>query len=403
MGAVGGMLGLNGGAGGTGFANPRMADIKNPVNQGQIDQSYTGVQDSMKQQKDLLAALQQQNGLANQNQVYGQLQGVANGTGPNPALAQLNQSTGQNVANQSAMMAGQRGAGQNVGLMARQAGQIGSGIQQQAVGQAATMQAQQQLAAINSAGGMANTQAGNLVGQTNANAGTAQAEQGSLLNAQTAYNNSLVGGQNSMNSANAAMASEGMKNQAGMIGGLMQGAGAFIGKAHGGEVRMANGGMAMSKVGQSLSRQSGDENKDPLRSGASTFAQGIGGLFRPTAQDPMPMAGGPMDNGGLQTDTMMAARGGQVPVLLSPGEIKLSPEQAAMVAQGRANPMAIGKVVPGKPRVGGAKNDYANDTVPDKVPAGTVIVPRSESMSKDPDRNSRDFVQKSLAKRKVGK
>ncbi len=84
--------------------------------------------------------------------VLAQQQGVANGTGPNPAQAMLNQATGQNVANQAALMAGQRGAGANVGLMARQAAQQGAGIQQNAAGQGAAMQAQQQMNALNSMG-----------------------------------------------------------------------------------------------------------------------------------------------------------------------------------------------------------------------------------------------------------
>src|SRR4051812_48434649 len=117
MGSIGGMLGLNGGAGGTGFSTNA------GVNQGQIDTAYGGVQKGMQRQEDLLAALQRQGGVGHQSQVYDQFQGVANGTGPNPAQAMLNQSTGQNVANQAALMAGQRGAAGNVGLMARQVGQ----------------------------------------------------------------------------------------------------------------------------------------------------------------------------------------------------------------------------------------------------------------------------------------
>ncbi len=88
-------------------------------------------------------------GLAGQQQnTAGMYQNIASGTGPNPAQAALNQSTGQNVANQAALMAGQRGASQNVGLLARQAAQQGAATQQQAVGQGATLQAQQQLAGL---------------------------------------------------------------------------------------------------------------------------------------------------------------------------------------------------------------------------------------------------------------
>ena len=142
MGAVGGLIGINGGNSGTGFSTP------SGTNAAQLQTAYTGNQNALTSQQNLLNALQQQNGLGNQTNVYNQLQGVASGQGPNPAQAMLNQETGQNVANQAALMAGQRGASQNVGLMARQAAQQGANLQQQAVGQGASMQAQQGLNAL---------------------------------------------------------------------------------------------------------------------------------------------------------------------------------------------------------------------------------------------------------------
>ena len=118
MSAVTGLVGLGGGAGGTSFQGPSAAQITNPTNAQQIGTAYTGTQGSLTQQQQLLQALQGQNGIGNQSQVYNQLQGVVNGTGPNPAQAMLNQQTGQNVAQQAALMAGQRGAASNVGLIA---------------------------------------------------------------------------------------------------------------------------------------------------------------------------------------------------------------------------------------------------------------------------------------------
>ena len=111
MGAIGGLLGLNGGANGSGYAAPAGTNIVNPTNPGQLAAANQGAQNSLQSQQQLLGALQGQNGLQNQSNVYGQLQGVVNGTGPNPAQAMLNQQTGTNVANQAALMAGQRGAG----------------------------------------------------------------------------------------------------------------------------------------------------------------------------------------------------------------------------------------------------------------------------------------------------
>lgn len=115
------------------LAPTQTSNYGNTINQA-TDQSLAGYGNFQKIQN-------QQQGLANQ------LQNQANGQGPNPAQAALNQATGQNVSNQAALMAGQRGASANPGLIARQAAQQGAAIQQNAVGQSATLQAQQQLAA----------------------------------------------------------------------------------------------------------------------------------------------------------------------------------------------------------------------------------------------------------------
>lgn len=131
-------------------------------------------------------ALNAQQQLAAQQQATAQqYQNIANGTGPNPAQAALNNATGANVANQAALMAGQRGAGSNVGLMARQAAQQGAATQQQAVGQSAEMQAQQQLAGLSG-----------LTGQQQAIGGTNQSVAniaGQQLAAQQAQQQALAG------------------------------------------------------------------------------------------------------------------------------------------------------------------------------------------------------------------
>lgn len=236
MGVVTGLLGMGGGAGGTGTSGPMSAPITSPITQGMANSSWDRTQGSMQAQQQLLAALQAQQGLANQNQVYGQLQGVVNGTGPNPAQAMLNQATGQNVANQAALMAGQRGVSQNPGLVARQAARQGADIQQNAVGQGATLQAQQAMNAMGMAGQLANTQAGNQIAQTNANAAGQLQQQGNVLNAQGNFNNAVSGTQNSINSSNAAMATQQAANQGSFMGGLLNSAGAAMGFAQGGDV-----------------------------------------------------------------------------------------------------------------------------------------------------------------------
>lgn len=245
MGSIGGMLGLGGGASGTGFAPPAQTGLTAGTTADQLKTSYTGNQDALTQQQALVTALQAQNGLGNQSSVFNQLQGVANGTGPNPAQAQLAQATGANTANQAALMAGQRGSGQNVGLIARQAALQGAANQQNAAGQAATMQANQSLNALGQLGGIANTQAANQIGATTANTSAQQQEQNILQGANSAYNTANVAQQGNVNNANASLAQTGMQGQQAVIGGLLQGAGsaASLGKAHGGIIRKnyANG------------------------------------------------------------------------------------------------------------------------------------------------------------------
>lgn len=431
MGAITGLLGTGGGASGTGFQGPSGANITNPTNAGQISGAYTGTQDALTSQQQLLAALQGQNGLGNQNQVYNQTQGIINGTGPNPALAQLNQTTQQNVAQTAAQQAGQRGAASNVGLIARQAGQQGAATQQQAAGQAATLAAQQQLNAIGQAGTIANTQAANQVGQTNANTSAQQAEQQQLLNAQQGVNQAQVGSQGSVNTGNAALANTTMQGQQSLIGGALNGLGAGLGAlAKGGVVmpKMADGGdpgtaqsafsNPQSEFGKFLTgvgsqqqdvqdqTSSSPTSAQTLQKGSSNATSGIvhafGQMGGSSSPGTMATAGGAADAADLAPLAVMAAaKGGKVPAMVSPGEKYLSPRAVEMVKRG-ANPMQVGETIPGKPKVGGAKNSYANDTVKRNLDVGGVVVPRSETKKKDSGRASAEFVHKVLAKRRAG-
>lgn len=268
MGSVLGTTNRGGDQGGAGLNfNADGTQTQNPVTSDQATDAYNQTQTGLSQQQNFLSALQAQNGISNQNSVFGQqqalanqLQGVANGTGPNPAMAQLNQSTGQNIAAQSAMMASQRGAGANVGLMARQAAQQGAATQQAAVGQGASMQAQQSLNAMGqlqsqqaNMGNMANTQVANQAGALSNYNQFAQGEQGNLLNAIAQQNNQAVQMQSSINSANSNV-SAGVAGQQNKMGQSMLGMPAI--GASGGEVkqgqignnppaRMAEGGAAI--------------------------------------------------------------------------------------------------------------------------------------------------------------
>lgn len=207
IGAIGG--GLAGLFGGGDSAAP-----VSPVTPEMIAAANGQVNSTAAQQQAFLQAIAAQGGLQNQSNVYNQLGGIVNGTGPNPAQAALAQATSQNVANQAALMAGQRGASTNAGLVARQAAQQGGALQQQAVGQGATLQAQQALSALGQQGQIAGQQVGNQLNVQQQVAGNALANQGTLLGNNTSFNQPLALGQQQYDQK--------------LVGGLLNGGGAAI-------------------------------------------------------------------------------------------------------------------------------------------------------------------------------
>lgn len=396
MGAMGGMLGMGGGSGGTGVSGPTGAPIEATTNGGQIATAYNGTQDALAQQKALLEALQTQNGIQNQSNVYNQMQGIANGTGPNPARDMFNQATAANVANQAALMAGQRGAGANVGLMARQAGMQGGNIQQQAAGQGATLQSNQALNALGAMGNISGQQVANQMNATQANNAARQNEQQMLINAQQGYNTNQVQNQNSVNSANATMASGRAGQQPGAIGGLMNAAGPVLGNffktlgaAGGGLAGMGSSGMLSAGAGDAITTGGVAAGGMAAESAPIMMAAAEGGMIDKSA----PL--GPKSSFArhiLNPNPPRMAEGGKVPALVAPGERYLPPSEVKAVAAGKKAPMQAGEKIQGTPKVGGAKNSYANDTVPKTLQEGGIVLPRSVTQSKDPAKKAAEFV-----------
>lgn len=503
MGAIGSMLGTAGGTNGTGFS------INNAVSTAQTNNAYDLSTQALQQQNAFTQAAQASglSGLGTQQNVLNQLQGVANGTGPNPAQAQLAQATGANVANQAALMAGQRGASQNVGMMARQAAQQGAATQQQSAGQAATLQAQQSLGALQGMGSLATQQAGQAQ-----NAGAAQT-QGSL-----GLQSNLLNAMTGQNSANASLINTSMGQQAQLIGNVMGSAGSAIGLANGGEVPgmnisdstpvntkpssgqtgssggisqlaalLADGGSVVpgsgqyapisanndpwatlgtqntqapaqaapvpaaysnsktssagpkSNAGKYLSGQSsgagaagnfigtaiGTGLKNLFSSGSTAsnksdnggYDQYAGSGFSPAQMDlessrsAAQSAGGlpaisPVDDQSGQMNPQeqmpassdglpMAAKGGRVPALVSPGEVYLDKKAVNEVAKGK-DPIKAGEKIPGKAKVKG--NSYANDTVPKTLESGGIVLPKSVMESKHPHWAAHQFVSQIMAK-----
>lgn len=478
MGFVSGLLGTAGGAGGSGFAAPRSANILNPVNIGQAGTAYGQTQQALSQQQAFLNALNAQNGLSNQTAVFNQLQNIASGQGPNPAIAQLNQATAANTANQAALMAGQRGAGQNVGLIARQAAQQGAANQQQAAGQAATLQAQQSLQALNQLQGLSTQQVAQQQQQTNQVSNAYQQEQQNILNAIAQQNNANVGMQSNINQGNAALAGQNMTGQQNLLGNVVGGAGAALSSifAEGGEVKdskkYAQGDMVsydpnnqdkvdyssgqvtpataaavapvkpastnpnapQSSFGKFMKGMSSAPTTNTpaaqpptgLARAGQTIGQGIGNLIAsafgpgspqeqsksqvPTEDQYAAFYGAPgtRDKNGNPTEEatyqMMTApqpqmaKGGKVPALVSPGEKYLTPKDVKKVEKGM-NPMAVGETIPGKPKVKGAVNSYANDTVHRNLDEGGIVLPRSVTQAKDPAKEAHKFVSSLMAKK----
>lgn len=220
---------------------------------GQLSDANAQNQAALGQQQGFATAATAQNGLGNQANVFaqqqalaGQLQAQSMGQGPNPAQAQLAQNTGNNIASQASLAAGQRGASANAGLIARQVGQQGAATQQQSVGQAATLQAQQQIAAQQQ-----------LAAQQQAMQGVAAQQVGQQANAignvstlsQGNYGQ-LLGAQGAEQTINSGVAQNNAKTIGGFIGQGLGAAGTALtgvpGKADGG---MITGG-PKSRAGQ---------------------------------------------------------------------------------------------------------------------------------------------------------
>ncbi len=404
------------------------ANLQAGTNAGQLNQSYNQAQSGLGQQQNFLDALRAQNGVQNQSDVFNQMQGVANGTGPNPAQAMLNSRTGQNVANQAALMAGQRGASANVGQIARQAAQQGAQTQQNAIGQGAELQSQQSLNAMNNLAGISQNQVNQLGQATQGYNTAAQNEQNILQGANSAYNNASVGMQSNLNNVNA-MISQGNQGAGnGLTGGIMQGLSSMGGMMgfkggevphfdEGGEVGEADLGdtnftapepVAAPQIGSAAAEDTGGSSlQKGFAGGGGGGGGGKGGGLGSMMGLLALASGGEAQPGGPKSKTAKFMKGfnaGPGPNIGSaaPSTGGQSLQQGAgdlMKSLGAAQNMKSGGNVPGKPKVGGAVNTEKNDNVPALLSAGEIVLPRSVTQSGDPVANAAKFVAAIMAKK----
>jgi len=350
------------------------APIVNPLQNTQTQQNQAN--QSIDSLQNFVNALQSANGVQNLSNVYNQLGQVAQGQGPNPAQAMLNNATGQNIANQAALMAGQRGASANPALIARQAAQQGANLQQQAIGQGAALQAQQALNALGQQGQIANQQVNqqeNALGQLGS---LTQGNLGQHIGANNALNQANVSNIAAQNNANSSIAQGNQKGQQNLVSNITSGIGSLgslVGLAEGGEVEQP-------KI----------EKLAPL----IKFAPMLFGA------PPILAEGGSVPRSSYAKSMM--AKGGKVDALVSPGEIYLPPEKAKKVAEGKESPMS-GEKIPGKPKVPGAVNSNANDTVPRKLEEGGIVIPRSITQRKDAPEAAKRFVEALMNKKRAKK
>ena len=387
----------------------------------QAQQLYNQQQQALRQQQAFTQALQAQTPQAIQQQMIlgQQLAAATQGQGPTVAGTQLAETTGQNVARQQAMLAGQRGASANVGLLGRNIAQVGAQTQQQAAGQAATLRAQEQLAARQQLAALSGQQLGQVgAAQATGLQGTAQAQQ-NILDAIARRN-----------ATQAAIASGNQQFQAGLVGGLIGGGAQALGAggfAKGGEVtkekkdkeltaseRFAKGfesGMTGAQGNYGAGAQAGMGAGKAVGSALSSlFKPKVAGQTQggyaganlgvptqmPAPVNPMvtPQAIGQIKLPDYQPGF---AEGGKVPAMVSPGEKYLPPEEVKKVAKGQKEPHKAGVKIPGQARVQG--DSLKNDTVPMTLEEGGIVIPRSVMNSKDPAEQARKFVAAVLAKK----
>jgi len=347
----------------------------------QAQELYKQQQDRLLQQQQFVNALQAQSpqAIAAQQQLLKQLQGQAMGTaGPSVAQRQLAETTAENAQRQAALMASQRGASANLGLLARNISDVGAGAQQQAARQAATLRAQEQLAAQQGLAGLTGQQLGQI----------GQAQQTGLAGTTAAQQNVL----NAIAESNRAREAA-SKQQGGILGGLAGAVGTVLGGPLGGAIgsgigSLFGGGSRGSNISDYTSLAHGGKVQGYAEGGEVEEMDGDEYLRR--LQDDL---GKPAPVGVAQN---RFAQGGVVPAMVSPGERYLPPAEVKKVKDGEKAPHKAGEKIPGQAKVAG--DSLKNDTVKKNLKEGGIVIPRSVMQSDNAEEKARQFVAAILAR-----
>jgi len=341
------------------------------------------------------------------------LEAAANGQGPNPALEQLRQTTSSNINNAAGMAASARGV--NPALAARMAVDTAGSENQAAAGQAATLSAEQQIAARQQLGQNLQGTVGAQLGQQAA--GTSLLGTAGGLDLSSQGLNQQTGAQNAAlnlgaQQINAGVSSQNASQWGQLIGGALNGAGGALSIPGGGgggassvadvaaPVLMGSGGgevPSQADRGPLYSYLDGlhGSSQGGMSSGgqASSPPPGVGQALEQGSQDAYYKVEGQHLAGSMYANGGSIHAGGKVPVVLSPGEKVLLPGTSPSGAAARAGSAPR---VPGKAQVQG--NSPKNDTVHAKLTPGSIVLPRTVVNAANPAKAASSFVA-SLVKR----
>jgi len=412
------------------------------TNSAQLNNSYAGVQGALSAAQNNAYGLNNNTaqGSNTENTLTNAYTNQVNGTGPNPAQAELNQNTGVNIAQSAALAAGQRGGGANAGLIAENAARQGATTQQQAVGQAATLGAQQQIAAESNLQNLAGSEIAQGTGATQALNSAQQNEQNILQGANTSFNNANVTQQDSINNVNAGISTGNANTSGNIVSGIGSGlssAASFVGGlfADGGKVppapwkKMAAGGVVgqttsapQSYVGNWLnsSVNTAGPTASPVppinTAGANPFAfvgSSPKGASKPAApaarvpdgsqsEDYKNLDDGPAGNGSNSADykNLSDLNPNEASPLLANDPLETSGPNALTNFSLAAEGGVMGKV-PGKSPVN--RDSYSNDKVPALLSPGEVVIDLNTLKDPGPLGKKARFVAASIERVKAKK